>query len=57
MYGLAMSVAGCLPVSAATRHIVLLYDERVELPGLSLMDAELANTLRANYQRAGRNLS
>jgi signal transduction histidine kinase len=46
--GLAMSIAGCLPVSAATRHIVLLFDERVELPGLSLLDAELVRTLRSN---------
>jgi signal transduction histidine kinase len=46
--GLAMAIAGCLPVSAATRHVVLLYDERVELPGLSLLDTELVNTLRSN---------
>jgi len=45
---LAMSIAGCLPVLAATRHVVLLFDERVELPGLSLLDAELVNTLRSN---------
>jgi signal transduction histidine kinase len=46
--GLAMAIAGCLPVLAATRHVVLLYDERVELPGLSLLDTELVNTLRSN---------
>lgn len=46
--GLAMAAAGCSPVSAATRHVVLLYDERIELPGLSLLDAELVNTLRSN---------
>ena len=45
---LAMSIACCLQASAATRHIVLLFDERVELPGLSILDKELANTLRAN---------
>jgi signal transduction histidine kinase len=45
---LAMSIACCLQASAATRHVVLLFDERVELPGLSLLDKELANTLRAN---------
>jgi signal transduction histidine kinase len=45
---LAMLVAGCLPASAATRHVVLLYDERVELPGLSLLDAELVRTLRSD---------
>jgi hypothetical protein len=46
--GIAMLVAGCLPVSAATRNILLLFDERVELPGLSLLDAELVRTLRSN---------
>jgi hypothetical protein len=46
--GIAMLIAGCLPVSAATRHILFLFDERVELPGLSLLDAELARTLRSN---------
>jgi hypothetical protein len=46
--GLAMSITGCLPVSAATRRIVLLFDERVELPGLSLLDAELVRALRSN---------
>ena len=43
-----MSIACCLPALAATRHVVLLFDERVELPGLSFLDTELANTLRAN---------
>ena len=42
-----MSIAGCLPASAATRHIVLLYDERIELPGLSLLDNEIVRTLRS----------
>ena len=46
--GIAMLIAGCLPVSAATRNILLLFDERVELPGLSLLDAELVRTLRSN---------
>jgi signal transduction histidine kinase len=46
--GLAILISGCLPVSAATRHIVLLFDERVELPGLSLLEAELVRTLRSN---------
>ena len=44
---LATSIAVCSPVSAATRNIVLLYDERVELPGLSLLDAELGHVLRS----------
>lgn len=45
---LAISIAGCLPVSAATRNIVLLFDERVELPGLSVLSAELVHTLQSN---------
>ncbi len=43
-----MSITCCLPAPAATRHVVLLFDERVELPGSSVLDKELANTLRAN---------
>ena len=46
--GLLMSITGCLPASAATRHVVLLFDERVELPGLSLLEAEFVHTLRFN---------
>ena len=45
--GIAMLIAGCSPVSAATRHIVLLFDERLELPGLSLFDAEFNRSLRS----------
>ena len=44
----AVWVAGCIPVSAATRHVVLLFDERVELPGLTVLEAELVRTLRFN---------
>jgi signal transduction histidine kinase len=50
--GLAVLISGCLPVSAATRQIVLLFDERVELPGLSLIEAELVRTLRSNSSEA-----
>src|SRR5260370_3426793 len=46
--GLAVLISGFLPVLAASRHIVLLFDERVELPGLSLLDAELVSALRSN---------
>lgn len=41
-------IAGILPVAADTRKVVLLFDERVELPGLSSLDAELVRTLQAN---------
>jgi signal transduction histidine kinase len=46
--GLVISITGCLTASAATRHVVLLFDERVELPGLSLLEAEFVHTLRFN---------
>lgn len=46
--GIIMSIICCSPVSAATRHIVLLFDERVELPGLALLEAEFVHTLRSN---------
>jgi signal transduction histidine kinase len=45
--GLVILISGCLPVSAATRHIVVLFDERLELPGLSQLDAELDHVLRS----------
>jgi signal transduction histidine kinase len=45
--GWAMLIC-CSPLAAATRHVVLLFDERVELPGLSLLEAELVRTLRSN---------
>jgi signal transduction histidine kinase len=46
--GLAMLTCDCSPLWAATRNVVLLFDERVELPGLSLLEAELVRTLRSN---------
>ena len=45
---LALTIAGSLPVSAETRRVVLLFDERVELPGMSRLDAEFVRTLQAN---------
>lgn len=45
---LASIIAGPLPVSAETRRVVLLFDERVELPGMSRLDAEFVRTMRAN---------
>src|SRR4051794_30840485 len=46
--GIIMAIICCLPASAATRHVVLLFDERVELPGLALLEAEFVHTLRSN---------
>ena len=45
---LAVWIGGVLPASSATRHIVLLFDERVELPGLAALAAEFVQTLASN---------
>jgi signal transduction histidine kinase len=44
--GLVIWIAGLLPAAAATRHVVLLFDERPELPGLAALDAEFVRTIR-----------
>jgi signal transduction histidine kinase len=41
-------IAGCLPASAATRHVVMLFDERLEFPGLASLEAEFVRTLTSN---------
>jgi signal transduction histidine kinase len=38
-------LASVSPASAAPKQVVLLYDERTDLPGLSVLDASLARTL------------
>jgi signal transduction histidine kinase len=43
--GLVVWAAGSLPASSTTRHVVLLFDERVDLPGLAALDADLVRTL------------
>ena len=45
---LASTIAGPLPVCAETRRVVLLFDERVELPGMSRLDAEFSRTLQTD---------
>ena len=42
---LTVWIAGALPASSATRHVVMLFDERPELPGLAALDAEFTRTL------------
>jgi hypothetical protein len=46
--GLVVWTAGALPASSATRHVVLLFDERLDLPGLAALDADLVGTLASN---------
>lgn len=38
---------GALPAASQTRHVVVLYDERTSLPGLSILDAGVSEALRA----------
>lgn len=51
---IALTVWIVEPVSAysATRHVVILFDERVELPGLDALNSEFANGLTSNSMRA-----
>jgi signal transduction histidine kinase len=46
--GVTISIASVLPASSATRRVVLLFDERPELPGLALLQADLVRTLTSN---------
>ena len=41
-------MASALPVSSATRHVVMLFDERLELPELAALEAEFVRTLTSN---------
>lgn len=43
-----VSIASALPASSATRRVVLLFDERPELPGLTLLQADLVRTLTSS---------
>lgn len=45
---LMVSVIGALPAAAATRHVVMLFDERAELPGLAALDAEFTRALNSD---------
>jgi len=38
-------IASAVPLSAATWHVVVLYDERLEFPGLAALDGDLVRTL------------
>ena len=39
--------AGILPASAETRRVILLFDERSELPGLAALDADFVRSLNS----------
>lgn len=45
---LVVWLAGAVPASSTTRHIVLLFDERTDLPGLAALEADLVRTLASN---------
>ena len=38
----------CVSAAAATRHVVLLFDERPELPGMAMLEAEFVRTLTSD---------
>jgi hypothetical protein len=40
--------ASAAPALSATRHVVLLFDERPDLPGLAVLEAQLIRTLTEN---------
>jgi signal transduction histidine kinase len=44
-------IVGSRPGLSETRQVVLLFDERVELPGLSVLEAEFVRTLNSNSSR------
>jgi len=45
LIGILLWVAGVLPAFSQTRQIVLLYDERTDLPGMAMLDAGLVRAL------------
>ena len=45
-------IASTLPASSATRHVVMLFDERLEFPGLESLEAEFVRTLTSNSPEA-----
>jgi signal transduction histidine kinase len=45
---LIVFLAGVLPVSSATRNVLLLFDERLDMPGLAAIDTDLVRTVTSN---------
>ena len=43
-------MASALPVSSATRNVIMLFDERRELPDPAALEAEFVSTLTSNSQ-------
>ena len=48
LFALMVWIASLMPASAATRHVVMLFDERLEFPGLANLEAEFVRTLTSN---------
>lgn len=44
-------IAGALQGLCETRHVLVLYDERTELPGLAMIDAGIARALASSPER------
>lgn len=47
--GLLLVVGLAAPATAQVRRVVMLYDERTDLPGLAVLDARLSQTLTAGF--------
>ena len=45
LLALMVWIASALPAQSATRHIVMLFDERLEFPGLANLETEFVRTL------------
>ena len=45
LVGLIIWTASSAPAASATRRVVLLFDERPELPGMAMLEAEFVRTL------------
>src|SRR3954452_1350296 len=46
--GLTICIVNSSAASATTRHVILLFDERAELPGTAMLSAEFTRTLISN---------
>ena len=53
----AISAGSETPASAATRHVVMLFDERLELPGPASIEADFVDALVYNSPDKNSHLS
>jgi signal transduction histidine kinase len=48
IWALVILTASAFPASSTTRHVVMLFDERLEFPGLANLEAEFVRTITAS---------